>query len=304
MPQESKKLRDEFKTGTFLVDEAPNPVKVVIEHSKTLITISTAFMALVASFSDKLLSDAPSTFYCWLFGILWLALLAALFCGVVSAQWLHQFILWPSEDKGVDEAQKEAKRMHNLSADAANIGPYCLLVAGVAAMWLSISKVCDGAKPLDTDKCTKLSIAYLNSFPGLPPSNWILEKMEWTESNKLCCITLKNPQITTAYTLTVDAKKGAVLSANRFTLGLANEGGGATAYPPFVITNIVQIPVISNYVQLPAITNIVQFPAISNFIQLPTITNNIQIQSPTPNSATNRRWGFGVGLGFGSERQK
>ncbi len=303
-------LKAKAKDGSFEVDPAPNPHALVMEHSKTLITISAAFVGLAVTFSDKLLGDSPQTPQIVLFICLWLFILGGLYCGIRTTSSLHKFLFWP-EPKTQDEAGKkkaadEANEARKTSARHANAGPVCLMLAGIFALFLVLSKIIQGPQPLNADKCAKISLAYLNSFPGAASSNWTLEKMEWNEDKKTFSITLKIPQSTTAFVLTVDAKRGAVLNATRLTIGLANEGGIAIANPPFVITNFVQMPVISNFVQIPVITNIVQFPAISNFIQMPTITNIIQIPPSTnfgtPPKATNiRRWGFG--LGFGSEKQ-
>ena len=297
MPQQSKLLRDEFKTGKFQVEDAPNPITVVMEHSKTLITISTAFMALVATFSEKLLSDEPTKLQCWLYLILWILLLAGMSCGVVAAQWLHMFILWPSEDDGEDNAKEKAKRMHNLSADAANIGPYCLLAAGITAAWLSVSKISHGRTPLDANQCVKAAIAYLNDFPGTATPNWVLDKMELNQSNNLCELTLKMPQDSLAYALVLDTKKGTVTSAKRIALDPPKDQSAKSFIVAPNITNV-----ITNIVHVAGTTNVIEISPATNIVGLPTITNNVLCaQLPSTNAHGSKRWFFG--LGFGSEKQ-
>lgn len=309
MSETANQLKGNAKDGSFEVDAAPNPHALVIEHSKTLITIAAAFIGLTATFSEKLLGESPETYQKWVFGAMWFFILLGMLCGIRTMTLLHRFLFWPesnpSDPKSVEEANAKGQLARRRSAIWGNVGLWNLFFAGIMAASLAVAKVCAGGKPLDANKCIRVCMTYLDSFPGMGQSNWTLEKMEWNQTNKLFNVTLQIPRSSTAFALTVDAKEGTVLSAKRLSFEMGKDILPSSSQP-FVITNFVQIPTITNVIQMSPITNlvqmggvtnVVQIPAISNFVQIPAITNIFQ--SPTQSTRI-RRWG--VGIGIGSER--
>ncbi len=153
--------------GTFEIGDAPNPVGVLQEHCKTVLTLATAFLGVSAAFAEKLIGDNPSPWQIVLTAAVWVLLLVSILAAVLCNASMHSYLSW---DEDWEKAQ-------NRSALWGNLAPWPLLLAAGIVAGLATYEAGSGKRG-DIGKAVATCQVFLDKTPSLSTQQWTIVSVE------------------------------------------------------------------------------------------------------------------------------
>jgi hypothetical protein len=134
MGMPANKGSDCWTDGTFEIEDAPNPLGVLQEHSKTVLALATTFLGASAAFAEKFVGSNPSKWQIGATVIVWAMLLVSIFAAVMCCAKMYGYLSW----------DRDWKKAQNVSVFWGNVAPWPLFIAGliVAVLaWYQLARV-------------------------------------------------------------------------------------------------------------------------------------------------------------------
>lgn len=210
----SQKLTDEaskWATGEFLIADAPNPHGLLYEHTRTIATLSIAFLGFSVGFAEKLVTVAKFPWGVWALGAVWTLLVLSIILVLLGSVGVHKYLLLPPPT-GDPTKQTAYRKQHNTAAAEIGFAAVFLALAAIAFAAFGGGVMAYSRTGLDAASAVHKATSFLSGLKQFSASQWFVESLTWDEQNKQYKTVLTDTNSKTRYLASVSQDSGDAVS--------------------------------------------------------------------------------------------
>jgi hypothetical protein len=194
--------------------DAPSPYAVIHDHSKTVITLATAFLGLTVTFSERLIGSSPSMWQVTLLGTVWILLMISIVAAIVAVVQLYRFLSKASIPiSSNDSLQKTQQEIDNRRAMAlASSASYIILIiAGICFGVLGLTQFTNPHQELEAISISQKALEFMPSVYRDNNAKWQTIELYLDEQTNTYRVILREEKSALEFSLIFDAQQGRIL---------------------------------------------------------------------------------------------
>ena len=200
-----------WETGEFQIADAPNPHSLLYEHTKTIATLSVAFLGFSVGFAEKLVQVANFAWAPWILGGVWALLVLSIVFVLLASVGLHQYLLLPPNPTNTVEVDRY-KKLHNSTSTKIGFAGIFLAAAAIAFAVFGGSVMAYSEDKIDASTAIQKATKFLSGLPQLANSQWQVDSLSLEEREKLYKVALTDQKSSTRYLVSVRKIDGETIS--------------------------------------------------------------------------------------------
>ena len=196
------------------IDDAPNPYAVIHDHSKTVITLATAFLGLTVTFSTQLVGSNPSMWQIVMLGIVWLLLMVSIVSAIVAVVQLQRFLSKKLAPNSLDDSTSvNNKHIDNryIMAFASSISYIILVIAGICFGVLGLTQYTNQHIRLDAVTVSEKVLEFMPSVFNDNNAKWKTIELRLNENINTYQVIVLEEKSGQKFSITIDAQQGRIL---------------------------------------------------------------------------------------------
>ncbi len=192
----------EWTTGKFDIGEAPNPHALLFDHTKTISTLSIAFLGLSVGFSEKLAALANFPFAIVFLAAVWALLVISIILVLLASVGLHHYLFKPPASAAAADTDKY-KRKYNSAAIKIGFSGMALALAAIVFAIFGGLVLRYSGEPLNTPRAMERALEAVSAMPQMKDAELRVDSLVFAEKEKTYRIVISDETSTESYLISI-----------------------------------------------------------------------------------------------------
>jgi hypothetical protein len=197
-----------WRTGAFLIGDAPNPLALVFDHQKAIATLAAAFLALSVGFADKLVQISEFSWAPHLLIAVWVLLGVAVILILAGSAKLQGYLLKPPENPADPIQVANYKRKYNVAATQTGFAALCLVIAAILFAVFGAGIVLNPKDKVKASVAARNAIKFASALPGNPQAHWRVKSVTFDDEASVYRVEVTQEGSMTSYVVTIKKADG------------------------------------------------------------------------------------------------
>jgi hypothetical protein len=194
----------------FKVGDLPNRWNVLNEYSKTIITLSSALLALTVTFSDKLVSVSATTYSRYFIAVSWILLLVSIIFGLLVAASVYNYL--KKKETSTENTIGDIEKIEMNARKCANRSYVSFGLAAIVFVFWGLYSFQDA---WDSTACAEKAVNHLVKVNKLSIADTKMISLEFDQGKETYAIEIFDKKSNAKYLVVIDINKKRIISAKK-----------------------------------------------------------------------------------------